>query len=130
MPDKRSALSMHVLETAKSWSLFLKLDLRVRVAGEGALPYKSDTNVRPRFSMYLRGIRWGTNDKNVGLLVIKFPPKLYFFISLDEDLYRSYFLNKFVIFDQKFQNMGSLGDKFLVFDQKLKKKRGPLGNRA
>ena len=30
-------------------------------------------------------------------------------------------MKKFVIFDQKFQNMGSLGDKLLVmFDQKLK----------
>ena len=32
-----------------------------------------------------------------------------------------FFWNKFVMFDQKFQNMGSLDDKFVIFDQKLKK---------
>ena len=30
-------------------------------------------------------------------------------------------------FDQKFQNMGSLGDTFLIFDQRLKKKYGAFG---
>ena len=38
-------------------------------------------------------------------------------------------LSKFVIFDQKVKNMGSLGDKFVIFDQKLEtktKNTGPL----
>ena len=35
-------------------------------------------------------------------------------------LKKSYFLSKFVIFNQTFQNMRSLGDKLLIFDQKLK----------
>ena len=40
-----------------------------------------------------------------------------------------YFLNKFVIFDQKFQNIGSLGDIFVIFDQKLKKKNKTKQNK-
>ena len=39
------------------------------------------------------------------------------------------FLNKFAIFDQKFQNMETSGNKFVIFDQKLKKHRD-LGDRA
>ena len=34
---------------------------------------------------------------------------------------KTYFLNNFVIFDQKFQNMGSFGHKFVIFDQELQK---------
>ena len=33
------------------------------------------------------------------------------------------FLNKFVIFNEKFQNIGSLGDIFVIFDQKHQKKK-------
>ena len=63
---------------------------------------------------------------------------MYFFINLDENLSKkTYFLNNFVIFDQKFQNMGSFGHKFVIFDQELQKHgafgcqriifKGPLG---
>ena len=49
----------------------------------------------------------------------KFPSKMYFFsLNLDRNL------NRYVIFDQKLKNMGSLGDKFGIFDQKLKKTWG------
>ena len=54
---------------------------------------------------------------------------------------KTYFLNNFVIFDPKFQTMGSFGHKFVIFDQELQKHgafgcqriivnnfKGPLGD--
>ena len=42
---------------------------------------------------------------------------MYFFTILNGE--KSYPLNKFVIFDHKIPNMGSLGENFVIFDQKL-----------
>ena len=47
--------------------------------------------------------------------IVFFPKFGWKFIS------KNLILNTFVIFDQKFQNVGSSDDKFAIFDQKLKK---------